>query len=82
MFCIYPTMRGKQYTKLLAPSRALSEPTPEQWTGRTNGSSDLNWEEYANPAHPCPYLITKDRTISAANIVAARMAMRFRSEYT
>ncbi len=28
------------------------------------------------------YLITKDRMISAANIVAANIAIRFRSEYT
>ncbi len=30
----------------------------------------------------CLYLITKDRMISTANIVPARMAIRFRSEYT
>ena len=82
MFCTYQTMRGKQYTKLLAPSRALSEPAQEQRVDRTNGSSDLNWEESVNPAYPCPYPITKDRTISTANIVPARMAIRFRSEYT
>ena len=47
-------------------------------------TDQMTWaeEKSANPAHPCSYLITKDRMISAANIVAARMAMRFKSEYT
>lgn len=43
-----------------------------------DGSQHTMWIPYASVF----YLITKDRTISAASIAPARTAIRFRSEYT